>query len=314
MKIRAHLITGFLGAGKTTTVLHLLRELHSRGERAAVLVNDFGALGIDGTLLKQGPALAIKEIPEGCICCTLAPRLHEALMELATTVKPPHVFIEPTGLAKPSELRRLLEAPPLSEYYTVAPVLALVDPATFLKLHGKAPPFYVGQLTEADVLVANKLDRFPAGDLPRFRELLTQLNPRAKRIETTQGQVPIEVLEGAAQPAPSAPGHDHAHSQSTAFLRDASVRFDAGRVRDVFAGLERGTYGPRPWRAKGFFRCEKGWLFFGLSDSGVDELVDPPHPGESRCDILGAELPPEMARKIEAALQACVLPAKGGAA
>lgn len=125
------IITGFLGAGKTTLVRHLMRN--PQGRRLAVLVNEFGTVGVDGEILKgcaddNCPAENIMELSNGCICCTVAddfiPTL-EALMALPQ--KPDHILIETSGLALPKPLLKAFDWPAIRSRITVDGVIALAD-------------------------------------------------------------------------------------------------------------------------------------------------------------------------------------------
>ncbi|MCK6471359.1 MAG: CobW family GTP-binding protein [Planctomycetes bacterium] len=309
MAIRAHLITGFLGAGKTTTLLHLLKALKARGEQAAVLVNEFGPLGIDGTIVQKGEAISVKELPEGCICCTMAPRLMEALAEIAAKVKPARLFVEPTGLARPDELRRIFGEENIAAQYELGPVLTVVDPMTYLKVMERRMPFYEHQIRGADVIIANKLDRTKEPDLARFRSELPKVNANAKVVETTYGQIDLAVLEGGAG-APGAAAHGehlHAHGEHLDFALPPGMKFDGAKVRAFFDALDAGSFGVRPWRAKGIFNCADGWRLFQFSDSGVDESPDASSPGDNRCEVIAEKLEPPVKEKMSAALRACVV-------
>lgn len=339
MLIATHLITGFLGAGKTTTLRHLLRELKGRGERTAVLVNEFGALGIDGTLLSETPNVSVREIPDGCICCTLAGRLLEALREIAQAVRPDRLFVEPTGLARPHELKRLFLEDGVANQYRLGPVLTLVDPCTYLKIMARNLPFYADQIREADVVVANKLDCVSPEDLARFRADLPRLNARARLIETRYGEVPLDALTDTPpaqgeehslsitpasssqggenfpmqSPQTQAQGHAHgaAQGERLGFSKDAEVCFRVVRLRRFFLELNAGIFGAKPWRAKGLFHCQDGWRLFQLSESGVDETADAPSPGDNRCEIIAERLDQGMRDRLSAALEACVMAIPG---
>ena len=130
-KIPVTVITGFLGSGKTTLIRHLMRN--PQGRRLAVLVNEFGTMGVDGEILKSCadescPAENILELSNGCICCTVAedfiPAL-ERLMEMPR--KPDHILIETSGLALPKPLLKAFDWPPIRSRITVDGVIALAD-------------------------------------------------------------------------------------------------------------------------------------------------------------------------------------------
>ena len=106
---RTNLITGFLGSGKTTSILHLLAH-KDPNEKWAVLVNEFGEVGIDGALLADSGAL-LKEIPGGCMCCVNGLPMQVGLNTLLRQGKPDRLLIEPTGLGHPKQILDLLTAP-----------------------------------------------------------------------------------------------------------------------------------------------------------------------------------------------------------
>ncbi|KRW95097.1 cobalamin biosynthesis protein CobW [Paracoccus sp. MKU1] len=124
-------ITGFLGAGKTTLIRHLM--LHPQGKRLAVLVNEFGTMGVDGEILKSCadencPAENIMELSNGCICCTVADDFIPTLERLmAMPVKPDHILIETSGLALPKPLLKAFDWPAIRSRITVDGVIALAD-------------------------------------------------------------------------------------------------------------------------------------------------------------------------------------------
>ncbi|SEN31781.1 cobalamin biosynthesis protein CobW [Gemmobacter aquatilis] len=130
-KIPVTVITGFLGAGKTTLIRHLMA--HPQGKRLAVLVNEFGSVGVDGDILKSCadencPVENIVELANGCICCTVAddfiPTI-EALMALPQ--RPDHILIETSGLALPKPLLKAFDWPAIRSRITVDGVIALAD-------------------------------------------------------------------------------------------------------------------------------------------------------------------------------------------
>ena len=130
-KIPVTVITGFLGSGKTTLIRHLMTN--AGGRRLAVLVNEFGTVGVDGDILKSCaiedcPAENIVELANGCICCTVAddfiPTI-EALMALPT--RPDHILIETSGLALPKPLLKAFDWPAIRSKITVDGVIALAD-------------------------------------------------------------------------------------------------------------------------------------------------------------------------------------------
>lgn len=130
-----NLITGFLGSGKTTSILHLLAH-KDPNEKWAVLVNEFGEVGIDGALLADSGAL-LKEIPGGCMCCVNGLPMQVGLNTLLRQGKPDRLLIEPTGLGHPKQILDLLTAPVYEPWIDLRATLCILDPR--LLLDEKAP-------------------------------------------------------------------------------------------------------------------------------------------------------------------------------
>ena len=157
---KTNLITGFLGSGKTTSILHLLAN-KDPAEKWAVLVNEFGEVGIDGALLSESGAM-IKEIPGGCMCCVNGLPMQVGLNTLLRQGKPDRLLIEPTGLGHPKQILDLLTAPVYEPWIDLRATLCLLDPRLLLDEKAVANENFRDQLASADVIVANKEDRATA--------------------------------------------------------------------------------------------------------------------------------------------------------
>ena len=127
---KTNLITGFLGSGKTTSILHLLAN-KDPAEKWAVLVNEFGEVGIDGALLADSGAM-VKEIPGGCMCCVNGLPMQVGLNTLLRQGKPDRLLIEPTGLGHPKQILDLLTAPVYEPWLELRATLCLLDPRQLL--------------------------------------------------------------------------------------------------------------------------------------------------------------------------------------
>ena len=154
---KTNLITGFLGSGKTTSILHLLAN-KDPAEKWAVLVNEFGEGGIDGALLANSGAM-IKEIPGGCMCCVNGLPMQVGLNTLLRQGKPDRLLIEPTGLGHPKQILDLLTAPVYEPWIDLRATLCLLDPRQLLDEKTLSNENFRDQLASADIIVANKSDR-----------------------------------------------------------------------------------------------------------------------------------------------------------
>lgn len=186
-------IGGYLGAGKTTLVNHLLR--HANGLKLAVMVNDFGALPIDQDLIQSqdGNVLAIAG---GCVCCSYGSDLIEALMDMSGRVpRPDAMIIETSGVALPGPVASSLT---LVAGYAVDGIIVLADAET---VRERGCDRYLAdtierQLADANLVVLNKVDLVDAAALAETRDWISARVGQARLIETTQSALPVEVVVG----------------------------------------------------------------------------------------------------------------------
>ncbi len=182
-------IGGYLGAGKTTMVNHLLRNAE---ERMAVLVNDFGSINIDEELISDRDGDTIS-LANGCICCSLADGLAAALdTVLAFDPKPERLLIEASGVADPASIAAYAHAPGLR----LDAALVVVDAET---IRARSTDKYVGdtvvrQLASADLLILNKVDLVDADVLSGTKAWLSRQAPKAAIVEATNGAVASAVI------------------------------------------------------------------------------------------------------------------------
>jgi cobalamin biosynthesis protein CobW len=287
-KIPVTIVTGFLGAGKTTLIRHAL--IHSHGRRLALIVNEFGDVGIDGDILKSCGATScaadnIVELTNGCICCTVADDFAPAIAALlARDPKPEHILIETSGLALPKPLVKAFEWPELRAKLTVDGVIAVVDASAVAEGRFADDPeaiarqrladpsldhdnpleeVYEDQLLCADMIVLNKTDLISAADLARVRADIAQAIPRAvKIVESREGRIDPDVLLGlksaaeddlARRPSHHDAEEGHDHDDFDTFVVDIPA---IGDPESFVMRLADVAQAHQALRMKGFFEVQ----------------------------------------------------------
>ena len=325
--IPCNIITGFLGTGKTTAILHLLKQKPAN-ERWAVLVNEFGEVGIDGSLYNgsesEANGLFVREVPGGCMCCTAGLPMQIALNRLLTTARPHRLLIEPTGLGHPREILESLGAEHYREVLDLQATLTLVDAR---KIHDERYTQHASfrqQLNIADVIVANKADLYSDKDLPALMTFLRQtVHLDEKKVYTVNhGQVDVAWLCAPAKAAIE-PAHHHHHGENAATLDthtlpeqgyvsvdnqgegfysrgwifDPAWTFDADKLYNVLLGINAE-------RVKGVFITARGIVAYNkvdevLSEFELDDTLD------SRIECISSDV--ATFNGLEAALMDCVI-------
>jgi G3E family GTPase len=190
--MRVNLLFGFLGSGKTTLARRLISE-RGRDLRTAVIVNEFGDVGIDGDILR-GNNVDLVELNSGCLCCTLTGSLLLAIEELRAKNGVERVIVEATGVAQPGDLLETLADPTLKEKLEIGPLVTVVDAAKYSKLQAMLGEFYTAQIENANIVILNKTDLAGADELEAVRMEVQELNPSATFLFAEQCDVDSQVL------------------------------------------------------------------------------------------------------------------------
>lgn len=194
--IPTHLITGPLGAGKTSLIRSLLAQKPAN-ERWAVLINEFGQIGLDAALISTDQdGVSVAEVAGGCLCCVNGVPFQVGLSRLLRKAKPDRLLIEPSGLGHPSELLAQLGAPPWQEALALQPCVAVLD-APALARGETLPPSQQQAMLHCGLLLLNKSESLNQADRQHIIEQLPSLPLRW----THQSQLPIAELPGIDQRA-----------------------------------------------------------------------------------------------------------------
>ncbi|KDB07736.1 cobalamin biosynthesis protein CobW [Burkholderia sp. lig30] len=289
-KLPVTIVTGFLGSGKTTLLRHILQ--HADGRRIAVIVNEFGELGIDGEILKgcgigcddaggesQGQ---LYELANGCLCCTVQEEFYpvmEALVERRGEID--HVLIETSGLALPKPLVQAFNWPAIRNSFTVDAVVTVVDgPAAASGQFAENPQavdaqrsadpnldhesplheLFADQLSAADLVIVNKTDLLDGAHLAGIEAAIRdEIPPQVKIVHATRGELDLAMLLGieAASEDTIHLRHDHHGSADDADhhhdeFDSVVVTGDAGSRDATIAALQQLVEAHTIYRAKGF--------------------------------------------------------------
>ena len=308
--VPTNLITGFLGAGKTTAIRHLLAERRPAGDRWAVLVNEFGDIGIDAARLDDGTA--VEELPGGCLCCTLGTPFRVALARLLRRSRPQRLLIEPTGLGHPARIVDQLREHEAQGALDRRATLALIDPRQLEDPRIAAHEAFRNQAQLADILIAHKADLCTEAQLTALERWIGELYPPKTRLErAAHGRLDPSWLDepaglagdaaphtGDAAPPPHA---EHQHQRSSpapepgrpvraeqsggdmpacGWLFHPEDRFERRALLEALEAL-RGCQ-----RVKGVMRTGRDWLRVDADRDGV-RAEAAAWRGESRLEVIG---------------------------
>ena len=265
-KTKVHLISGFLGTGKTTALKSLMAQ-KDPDEKWVIIVNEFGEIGIDGAVLSD-EGIPVAEIAGGCLCCAAGPQMGSALAKLLRN-EPDRIMIEASGLAHAASVIDELKTAPFADRLEIAAVFTVVDPRQFINPDYARQALYKDQIGICDILVASKTDLCTPEQLAEFHDKAAKLfPPKAKVVEVQNAQLDIQwldipVIEKPRYRLKALP--DNAMGfQSQGFTFPAGRNFDGERLTAFFDRLPQTTEGLV--RAKGVFQVLDTWIWLNWVD------------------------------------------------
>ncbi len=336
--VPTNVITGFLGVGKTSAILHLLRN-KPEDETWAVLVNEFGEIGIDGSMLgnqySAQNGVYIREVPGGCMCCTAGLPMQVALTQLLRRAKPDRLLIEPTGLGHPQEVLETLNNENFQNVLSIQTVVTMVDARQLLDRRYAEHATYQQQIAIGDVIVANKQDLYDKNEKAALESYINKhCSHEVPVVYTQQGVIEWSLLdstvhnkltqeparkamgvftangsyklEGNEEPENTLPeqGYIKAINQGEGFVSIGwrfSSQFEFDRT-NLFAFLS----GIDAERLKATFITQEGCFAYNITKDAMSEVAAEPFE-ESRIEIIASELNEDW----ESSLFDCVCAGKG---
>lgn len=258
--IPTNIITGFLGTGKTTTILQLLKS-KPEDERWAVLVNEFGEVGIDGRLLWKDADkdIFVHEVPGGCMCCTNGLPVQIALNRLLRKARPQRLLIEPTGLGHPAEIIALLRSDLYRQTLDLRATLTLVDARHLGDEKYLDNTTFQQQLQVADILIGNKEDMYSLEDRKRLESYCRTFLADTPMIYSRWGALDPALLNRENQQTITIPDFESASPFTV----------------DLPETLPACGYAHKSREADGY--CSSGWIFsadFIFDYTGIFALIN----------------------------------------
>lgn len=191
-----YLFSGFLGSGKTSMLTHVLQQLKEKGLKPAVLMNELGKLPFDSQAVDE--EIPLKEMLEGCICCSGSEKTEAQIQSLLADSEFDVLIIETTGAAHPVEALDAVYSPLFADQLNIKGIVTVADSKLWLdraQLAPQAKSLFLEQIRHAHLLLANKMDLLTESEQAQVVFEMQSLNPHALILQTTNGKVPLGLLE-----------------------------------------------------------------------------------------------------------------------
>lgn len=283
-----NVIYGFLGAGKTTLIRHLLANPPGN-EKWVVLVNEFGSVGLDGIVLEneQDETAEVVEVSAGCICCTMATDFRRQIFDLSEKFSPDRLIIEPTGVATISQITAILDRKDVRPLYDRIQLILILDATEFLSFMKSNRHFMENQIRAAEMIILNKVDRVSATRTGLLTESIKEMKPGACVISSDFCRLNPSQLnkifendrtgeDSCVSDFPAAenrfPGHDHNNDMAARYQtygkRYKGKVFNQDGLKRLFECLKMNKLGDTV-RAKGNFNTNMGWSRLELASGEI---------------------------------------------
>ena len=311
-QVPTNIITGFLGVGKTTAILNLLKNKPGQ-ERWAVLVNEFGEIGVDGSIMKgqatEANGIFISEVPGGCMCCAAGLPMQIALNELLKKARPDRLLIEPTGLGHPKEVLQVLSDEHYQGILDIQKTLTLVDARRLADARYTTNTTFNQQIAIADIVLGNKADLYQPEDKQQLIEYVAKKAAAGTEVIFGEfGVIEPEQLQGSTR-SPIVNHHAHHHHHADPRPLASEKKFpESGFIKAVNEGegyvsigwrftpekhfslfkVRQFVASPDVERLKAVFITTEGIYSYNKTRDGITETALDEY-SESRIEIISDE-------------------------
>ena len=304
--VKVDIISGFLGAGKTTFINKLLAD-GLACEQLALIENELGDIAIDGELIESRDGLEVRTMASGCICCSLNSDFASAIVDIVETYHPTRIIVEPTGIAEPSEIARICEREVWQVDLAVNSIITIVNGANLTEMLDLEIGVFEQQLKEASFILLNRVSSLEEDELEQAKRAIKRLAPAAvchvcDTLAETDSLALLALAEEAWAQRPAALGinvsfgvpaapaqhhhHHHEHAEVEAVSTLPSENFAPESHVTITSMLEAAQHGV-VLRAKGFLSDGHGGFSLYEYVYGQGSLTPCAYDGSPKLVIIG---------------------------
>ena len=274
MKVQVDIFSGFLGAGKTMLIKKLLNE-KVYGKNTVIIENEFGEIGIDADILKKSN-IEVKEINSGCICCQVSGDFGEAIFEVLNKYKPDNIIIEPSGVAKLSEILNILEGIKFQHKIEVRNIFTLIDIRNYDMYLKNFKEFYENQIRKANKIILSRSQLVDDKKIKTTIDSLKKLNSKAEiiyqpwksvngrdllKVNNIEEKKEISVVKATMSKTFRKEGNHSAKEVFETYPIDLMENMSTQEIQKKFEFIERSDKFGKIIRAKGFIKGNDGGYY-----------------------------------------------------
>lgn len=302
-KVEIYILAGFLGSGKSTLLKNLLVEEKEKGRKVAVLMNELGEYSVDTGII--GTDIALRELLNGCICCTMKDEVEIQLLMLYQQEQPDVIYIEATGVAHPVEILDACLSPVIAPHVDVKSIISIVDSKRWMdrsRLNNQLQKLLEEQIRFGDQILLNKSDLISPDEQESIQSEVAEINPRAQQFMTTFADVPLSKLRISRDEIATF-GQEKLHVHQHLHIQTMTYQFQTEISKAAFEQWLT-ALPPTIFRVKGFIRFEGDSLTHLIQYSyGVPYMYGQPINFPKNLVLIGRDLNKEQLKRELAELE-----------